>query len=117
MSESGHPCDNGCQYAKAIGTWPEHSCGRGCMYDKYPQGGTVETREFQCVVDGVNGVGAINVPTGDVRDYEVTVDFGDLTSLMRFDFTMTMVSSNPDMYVVNKIRTVIGNGAQHTLNI
>ncbi len=36
---------------------------------------------------------------------------------MRFEFVMTMVNSNPDMYVVNKIRIVIGNGAQHTINI
>ena len=115
-----HPCDNGCQYAKDIGMWPEHSCGSGCMYDKpdqIPEGDKVETREFQCVVAGVSGVGAIKVPVGEIRDYEVVVDFGDLTSIMRFEFVMTMVNSNPDMYVVNKIRTVIGNGAQHTINI
>jgi NTP pyrophosphatase (non-canonical NTP hydrolase) len=29
-----HPCTNGCQYSKDVGTWPEHSCGNGCMYDK-----------------------------------------------------------------------------------
>lgn len=29
-----HPCDEGCQYSKDVGMWPEHSCGNGCMYDK-----------------------------------------------------------------------------------
>jgi hypothetical protein len=100
--------------------WPEHSCGRGCMYDKpdqIPEGDKVETREFNCIVDGVKGRGAIIVPAGDVRDYQVTVDFGDLTSIMRFEFVMTMVNSNPDMYVVNRIRTVIGSGAQYTISV
>ena len=31
--EQAHPCDNGCQYSKDVGMWPEHSCGSKCMYD------------------------------------------------------------------------------------
>lgn len=26
------PCANGCQYAKDVGMWPEHSCGGECQY-------------------------------------------------------------------------------------
>jgi hypothetical protein len=77
----------------------------------------VETKEFTCIVEGVSGRGTVMCTDDILRDYKVSIDLGEIPELMRFEFDMTLVSTNPDAYVSNRITTVIGYGPSPTTRV
>jgi hypothetical protein len=61
-----HPCDDGCQYSKDVGMWPEHSCGNGCLYDKStPPSPVVSEEMVERALDAL--VHDENYPYGSLR--------------------------------------------------